>query len=281
MSRAFRFGVIMGGIESPHVSAVTSRTAFEDTVRRLEGLGFDVLSMPDHLGSVAPFPALAAAAHVTTTMRLGTCVLNAGFYRPALLARDAAEVNLFSEGRLELGLGAGYAPDEFEAAELPFPAGRSRVYHLEHTVSYLNDHLPDVPLMVAGHGDRLLTMAARKADIVGIMGLPGRAGIADPLADRTAVVRRAAGMRFAELELNLLVAAVPTDGSGNPELALPRRQLPHLSDEQLLALPGVLRGTPSDIAEKLRNYRDTCDVSYVTVMQPHAEHFAKVIAELK
>jgi probable F420-dependent oxidoreductase len=237
--------------------------------------------MPDHLGSVAPFPALAAAADATTTMRLGTCVLNASFYNPALLARDAAEVNLLSDGRLELGLGAGYVVEEFDAAGLPFADGRTRIEHLDRVTTYLKEHLPEVPVMVAGNGDRLLSMAARKADIVGLTGEPGKANVANPLAERAAVIRDAAGSRFSELELNLLVAAVPTDGSGRADLALPRRQLPDLSDEELSALPGVLNGTSSDIADTLRDYRDRFGVSYFTVMEFHAEDFAPVIADLR
>lgn len=281
MPKGFRFGVLVAGRESRHVSTVTSRTEFKQMVRRLEGLGFNVLSMPDHLGSVAPFPALAAAADATTTMRLGTCVLNSSFYNPALLARDAAEVNLLSDGRLELGLGAGYVTEEFDAAGLPFAGGRTRIEHLERVTTYLKEHLPEVPVMVAGNGDRLLSMAARKADIVGLTGEPGRAGIADPLAERAAVIRDAAGSRFSELELNLLVAAVPTDGSGRADLALPRRHLPDLSDEELSALPGVLHGSPSDIADTLRDYRDRYGVSYITVMEFHAQDFAQVIANLR
>ncbi|WP_145013873.1 TIGR03621 family F420-dependent LLM class oxidoreductase [Mycobacterium marseillense] len=282
MVKEFRFGVLIGGVDPRKASSTArSRTEFQETVRRLEALGFDVLSMADHLGSVAPFPGLAAAAQATTTMRLGTCVLNAGFYRDALLARDAAEVNLLSDGRLELGLGAGYVREEFEAAKLPFPSGRARLKHLERLTAYLKEHLPDVPVMVAGNGDRLLTMAARRADIVSLTGEPRRAGLGDPLAERTAIIRDAAGPQFCELELNLLVAGVPVDGSGRPDLAFARRRSPDLSDEQLLALPGLLKGSPSDIAETLSVYRDRYAITYITVMEFHADHFAKVIAELR
>jgi len=280
MVRKFRFGVI-GGVETLKASTARSPMEFQEAVKRLEGLGFDVLSMADHLGSVAPFPGLTAAAQATTTMRLGTCVLNAGFYRGALLARDAAQVDLLSEGRLELGLGAGYVREEFEAAELPFPSGGARLKHLERLTAYLQQHLPDVPIMLAGNGDRLLTMAARRADIVTFTGEPRGSGLGDPLAERTAKIRDAAGPRFSALELNLLVAGVPVDGSGRPDLAFARRRSPDLSDEQLLALPGVLTGSPRDIAETLSTYRDRYAITYITVLDMYADHFAKVIAELR
>jgi alkanesulfonate monooxygenase SsuD/methylene tetrahydromethanopterin reductase-like flavin-dependent oxidoreductase (luciferase family) len=91
----------------------------QDAARRAEDLGFDVLHLPDHIGAPAPFPTLMAAAAATKTLRLGTFVLNACFYKPALLARDVQALRELSDGRFELGLGAGYARDEFEAAELP------------------------------------------------------------------------------------------------------------------------------------------------------------------
>jgi probable F420-dependent oxidoreductase len=281
MRDSFRFGVLIAGLESLHTSTVTSRRDFKQKVRRLEGLGFDVLSMPDHLGSVAPFPALVAAAEATETMRLGTCVLNASFYKPALLTRDAAEVNLLSDGRLELGLGAGYVQEELDAAGLPNGGGAARIKHLEQVTTHVKMHLPDIPVMIAGNGDRLLSMAARSADIVGLTGEPGNGQSSDLLADRIAVIRAAAGSRFAELELNLLVSGVPTDGSGRADLALSRRQLPDLSDQELSELPGVLHGGPDDIADTLRAYRARHGVSYFTIMEFHAEYFAEVITRLR
>lgn len=277
----FRFGVLIAGVESPGTSMVTSREDFQNRIRRLEGQGFDVLSMPDHVGSVAPFPALVAAAHATRTIRLGTCVLNAAFYRPELLARDAAEVNLHSDGRLELGLGAGYVQEEFEVVGLPFVRGSARIDHLGQVTTCVRKHLPDVPVMIAGNGDRLLTMAAQKADIVGLMGEPAKPGTTDPLADRIEVIRTAGASRFYELELNLLLSGIPTDGSGRADLRLARRHLPHLPDEELADLPGVVHGGPNDIADTLRDYRERYCLSYFTVMEFHAEHFAEVIARLR
>jgi probable F420-dependent oxidoreductase len=269
----FRFGVCVRDIKS--------RSAFEDTARRFEGLGFDVLSVPDHLAALAPFPALTAAAHASPTLRLGTYVLNAGFYKPALLGRDVAHVDLISDGRLELGLGAGYVREEFEAAELPFPSARSRVDHLEHVATYIKREHPSVPVMVAGDGDRVLTLAAREMDIVGLTGGRGRKGESDPLAARVAFVRDAAGDRFADLELNLMISAAPSDSSARPDLSFPRRHAPDLPEAEVLAFPGVMTGTPRDIADTLRDYRDRCGVTYITVLEPFADYIAKAIAELR
>jgi probable F420-dependent oxidoreductase len=266
-SRPFRFSI---GIHSAKSSA-----ALRHKARRLEDFGFDALHLPDHIGAPAPFPVLTALAANTTRVRLGTYVLNACFYKPALLARDAAAVNDLSDGRLELGLGAGYVKEEFEAAELPYPSAGQRVDYLEHVTTYLKQHLPDVPILIAGNGNRLLTVAAKYADKIGLTGAN------NTLADRIEFVRAAAGERFADLELNLAITAVPSDNTGEPDLRMTRRYTPNLSDEELLALPAVLSGSPRDIADTLRGYQKTYGLTSVTVQEHHAETIAKVIAEFR
>jgi probable F420-dependent oxidoreductase len=274
MAKDFRFG--LGLFEA------RSRSRIQDAARWAEDLGYDVIHVPDHLRAPAPFPVMMAAAMATTTLRLGTFVLNAGFYKPALLGRDVAAMRDLSEGRFELGLGTGYVKEEFEAAELPYPTAGQRVDHLLHMTKYMDQHLPDVPIMIAGNGDRVLSIAAQHADIIGLTG-GDRAASAeeDPLAERIAFVRNAAGDRFDDLELNIAITAMPIDASGMPDLTIPRRFLPDFTDEQLLRHPGVLSGTTRDIAEMIRGYRDTYGVSYIIAQAPHAEEFAKVIAELR
>lgn len=271
-AKDFRFGVGLLPKET--------RAAWQDAARRAEGLGFDVLHVPDHLGAPAPFPALMSAADVTS-IKVGTFVLNAGFYKSALLARDVAGLDMLTDGRFELGLGAGYVREEFEEAELPFPSAGRRVDYLGHVTTYMREHVSKVPILIAGAGDRLLTLAAQQADIIGIAGSRPDGSAADPLGERIEFVRRAAGDRFDELELNLTITAVPHDSSGVPRLSLPRRYAPTLTDEQLLELPGVLSGSPREIADRLRSHRDTYGLTYFTVQEHHAEAFSKVIAELR
>ncbi|MDT7765793.1 MAG: hypothetical protein QOC63_5213 [Mycobacterium sp.] len=273
MVKDFRFGL---GLHDTR-----SRSKVQDTARRAEELGFDVLHVPDHLGAPAPFPALMSAAAATSTVHFGTFVLNAGFYKPALLARDVAAMRDLTDGRFELGLGAGYVREEFEAAELPFPSARQRIDYLQHVTEHIREHMPDVPILIAGNGDRLLTVAAKHADIIGLTGGRQASGEVDQLAERIAFVRNAAGDRFDELELNIAITAMPIDGSGMPDLKIPRRFLPDLTDEELLRHSGVLSGSTRDIADRIRGYRDTYGVSYIIVQAPHAEPFAKVIAELR
>jgi probable F420-dependent oxidoreductase len=277
MGKDFRFGI---GVRS-----VKSAQKLRDTVQRFEDLGFDVLHVPDHLGRFgipAPFPTMVAAAEYSKTMRVGTFVINAAFYKPAILARDAIAVDVLSEGRLDLGLGTGYVREEFEAAELPYPSAGERVDHLRHTTTYLKETAPSIPILIAGNGDRVLRIAAQHADIIGLTGggvpeYPGH----DPLAERIDFVRAAAGERFADLELNIAITGVPTDSSGIPDLALTRGYAPDATEEQLLALPTVLTGTPRDIADTLRARRDDYGITYFTVQDYHAEYFAKVIGELR
>jgi probable F420-dependent oxidoreductase len=282
MPKDFRFGF------SLHETRDLPRV--QGWARRAEDMGFDVLHVPDHLPTTAltmgvkapaPFPTMMAVAAATDTLHVGTFVLNAGFYKAALLARDAEALRDLSGGRLELGLGAGYVKEEFEAADLPFPSPGQRVAHMGHIVDYMHDNLCDVPILIAGNGDKLLTIAARRANIIGLTGGDPASEDGDPLAERIGFVRAAAPERFDDLELNISITACPLDASGMPDLRITKRFLPHLTDEQLLRTPGVLSGSTTDIADTIRGYRDTYGVTYITVQQPHAEAFAKVIAELR
>lgn len=97
MAKPFRFGVNM--------LTPAGGTDWRTRCRRAEQLGYDVILVPDHLGLPAPFPALVAAAEATERPRVGTFVLNAAFWNPTLLAREAAGTDALTEGRLELGSG--------------------------------------------------------------------------------------------------------------------------------------------------------------------------------
>ncbi len=273
VGRSFRFGI---GVRSAR-----SRSRFREKVRRFADQGYDVLQVPDHIGAPAPFPVMMAAADAAD-IRVGTFVLNAAFYSPALLARDAEALDTLSGGRLELGLGTGYVREEFEAAEIPYPSAGRRVDHLRHLTAHLKAALPSVPVLIAGNGDRVLTIAARQADIVGLTGggLPTPDN-PDPMAERVAFVRSAAGDRYGEVELNLAVTAVPTDAGGVPDLTLTRAYFPGATDEQLLGMPTVLSGSPRMIADTLHEQRERYGVSYFTVQDYHGDYFAQVIDVLR
>jgi probable F420-dependent oxidoreductase len=268
----FRFGVSL--------FPSGSRSDWQAKALRAEDLGYDIVQVPDHLGMPAPFPALVSAGSVTN-LRMGTYVLNASFYRPALLARDVAETSMLLDGRLELGLGTGYNATEFEAAGLPFESGRKRIDHLEHTIAELRrlvDPMP--PLMLGASGGRMLRLAAREADIVGFTVVTPEDDPEKVLADRIEFVRDAAGERFDQLELNLFVFSVAVT-SGEPDLTTARQVLNGMSDEQILALPGVLTGTAEQVAETLLRYREKYGLTYFGVLEPHMTDFAQVIDRLR
>lgn len=269
----FRFGI--------GVMAVKSAARFTEKVRRFADQGYDVLHVPDHIGAPAPFPVMMAAADAAN-IRVGTFVLNAAFYKPALLARDAVALDVLSSGRLELGLGTGYVREEFEAAEMPYPSAGERVDHLRHITTYLKRVAPSIPILIAGNGDRVLRIAAQHADIIGFTGggLP-TAENPDPMAERVEFVRAAAGDRIGDLEFNLAITAVPTDGSGVPDLTLTRAYFTDATDEQLLAMPTVLQGSPAQIADTLRQQRERYGTTYYTVQDYHGDYFAEVIKELR
>lgn len=290
-SKEFRFGVNM---VVPH-----ARDEWVGKCRRAEELGYDVIGVADHLGTAPPFPALVLAAENTRRVRLNTFVLNAAFYNPTLLAREVAGTDLFVAGRLELGLGAGYVREEFDTAGIPFGSGGSRVTHLERTVRTLRrlfddpEYLPrpaqagGPPLLIAGWGDRMLSLAARYAAVVAFTGAATTAAgplrLAGPaeIEERVAFVRDALGDRAPEVDLNILVQAVV------PEAARARFLEEHgsaVAPEVLDAvdeLPTVLLGSPRGIAERLRVNRERFGFNYITVLESDLETFAPVIAELR
>ncbi|MCE7011442.1 TIGR03621 family F420-dependent LLM class oxidoreductase [Kibdelosporangium philippinense] len=260
--------------------------------RRAEELGYDVILMPDHLSMGAPFPSLTLTAEVTTRPRLGTFVLNAGFWNPTLLARDAFAVNTYSEGRLELGLGAGYVREEFVEAGLGWPSAGERVTHLVDTVHKIRTAAEKVgqsmPIMVGGNGDRVLRLAAEQADIVAFAGLkavpdqtPPLAFItADELDERVKFVQQAAGGRDYESNLLIQSVVVTDDRRGAIEEQIRQFGL-DITADFLLDVPAMLVGTYEQIAEQLRAQRDRFGISYVTVLEPAYEAFGPVIPMLR
>ncbi|WP_043668421.1 LLM class F420-dependent oxidoreductase [Streptomyces xylophagus] len=285
MPRPFRFGA----------SLLTSAPAAEWSAkcRRAEELGYDVILVPDHLGMVAPFPALVAAAEATERPQVGTFVLNAGFWNPTLLAREVTTTNDLTGGRLELGLGTGYVQAEHDTAGLPFGSPGERVDHVRRTVEELERLLDAaecrVPLLLGGNGDRMLRLTAQHADIAAFTGarlVPGNTeGRLAPVdaaefGQRVARYREFAADRAEPAELNLLIqlVAVTDDPASALRPLLDRR--PDLTLEQVLDLPVMLVGTLDHITAKLCALRERYGFSYLTVLEPYLEAFAPVVEEL-
>ncbi|MFE6775110.1 LLM class F420-dependent oxidoreductase [Streptomyces sp. NPDC057702] len=294
MTRPFRFGVNMLTIETGE--------AWREKCRRAESLGYDVLLVPDHLGMPAPFPALVAAAEATRRPRVGTFVLNAGFWNPALLAREVATCDVLTGGRLELGLGAGYVKAEHDAAHLPWGSPRERVDHLERVLTEWDRLLDDAeqrprpvqsprpPVLLGGNGDRVLRLAARHADVVAFTGAhqapdapEGALSMisADALEERVGAYRAFAADREEPAELNYLVQQVVITDDRRAAAA---KLTPHaggLSEDQVLAHPALLAGTVAEIAAQVRAHRERFGFTYFTVLDPYLEEFGAVIAELR
>ncbi|MFE5916999.1 LLM class F420-dependent oxidoreductase [Streptomyces sp. NPDC056468] len=292
--RPFRFGV--------NLMTAAPADEWRAKCRRAEELGYDVILVPDHLGMPAPFPALVAAAEATERPRLGTFVLNAGFWNPALLAREVATTDALTGGRLELGLGAGYVQAEHDTAGLPFGTPRERVDHLRRTVEELGRLLvaesyqpqptqqPRVPLLVGGNGDRVLRLTAEHADIAAFGGAypdpkssTGRLlpVTAEQLDERVARYRRFAADRPEPAELNLLLQMVTVTEDREAVIQPLLDRVPELTLEQALALPIIMTGTLDQITAQVLAQRERYGFSYLTVLEPYMEAFAPVMAGLR
>lgn len=306
--RPFRFGVS---------TLAASRAEWIGKAQQAEALGFSTLLVPDHLfGPLAPLSALAAAAEATSTIRLGTFVLGNDFRHPVMLAREAATIDVLSEGRLELGLGTGWLRTDYTQSGIPFDPPGIRVSRLEEAVHvikgmfadepltfsgtyYTVDNLdgqpkplqrPRPPILIGGGSKRMLSIAAREADIVSVNVRTTAEGWTDPASDNADAtqekvdwVREAAGDRFADLELNILVTSsmVIDNRRHGAQRILDQWRIPgpRPSVDELLALPSTLIGTVDQIVEELQERRERYGISYIVVREP-IEQFAPVIERL-
>jgi len=268
--------------------------------RELEGLGYDTIYVPDHLGALAPFPAVAAAAAATERVRVGTYVLNAGFWNAALLAREVATTDALTGGRLVLGIGAGHMKAEFDHAGIPFHPFARRLAHLESLLDDLGGFLgdpdnapvliqrPRPPLLVGGTGDGILTIAAHRANILSLAGLRQRPGrppgtftllSAERTDERLAHFRTAAGSRAADVRIELLVQAVEITGDRHAAAERWSAQLDGtLSTAEVLETPYLYLGTVDEIAAQLTERQRRYGFHAVTVQQRSYAELGQVIA---
>ena len=289
----------------------------------VEQAGFDVLTIPDHLvASVSPFAGAAVAAAGTTRLHVGTLVLNNDLRHPVDTARESATVADLSGGRFELGIGAGHMKSEYDAAGLRFDSGATRVDRLIESVNVLRPLLagepvdvdgahycvradagalvaaPEapVPLLIGGNGTRVLQLAGRVADIVGLAGFSHNRGATEVrlthfdaagLDDRIAVVREAAGDRFDGIELNALIQAVVHTDDREAAAVQLAETFGGATPQYLLESPFVLLGTHEQMAETLAARQQRFGVSYWTVFDAWGDRpsampdIAKVIALLR
>jgi probable F420-dependent oxidoreductase len=312
--RPLRFGVVSESAPSP--------ISWLDAARRIEDSGVDVLLVRDHVvpgpfgPQFAPFSALAAAAAATTSLHVGTMVLSNDYRHPVLLAHEAATLHAISGGRFELGLGAGWYRPEYEAAGIPFDAAGRRIDRLEETLDILTrlfrgetvhhngpayqlDALdltvvPGLtggpPIAVGAGGPRMLRLAARYADIVGVLPAPIRGSDdADDPVDRLPPVfaakldtlRSAAGDRFPDIELSAFGTFVLTDSRRSAtEDLIKARGWDEVDPETVWEMPTMFIGSVDQIRHDLAVRREQFGLTYLVTSDRDLPTLTKVIPAL-
>ncbi|MEY4080322.1 MAG: hypothetical protein RL430_752 [Actinomycetota bacterium] len=306
--RGFRFGV--------QASRATTAREWADLARRAEANGYDVLTMPDHFtDQLAPVPALMAAADATTDLRVGALVFDNDYKHPVVLAKELATIDLLSEGRLEIGLGAGWMVSDYEEAGIPYDSPKVRIDRFveglkiikgtmgEGPYSFSGDHYtvtnyngqpkplqkPCPPVLIGGGGKRVLTIAAREADIVGIngtlhAGVIGTEAVATMTAnavdEKVAIVAEAGAHRLADIEMNIrtFFVKVTDDRAGMINAVAGMFKIPA---ELIEDSPFGLIGSVDSIIESIHAARERWGFSYFIVGGENIEEIAPVVAALK
>lgn len=306
MTRPFRFSV--------QLSKASSRRDWVEQARQAEDLGYSAVTMPDHFGDqLAPIAGMMALADATSTVRIGTLVFDNDYRHPLTLAKEAATIDLLSDGRLELGIGAGWMRQDYDQAGMAYDPPAQRLDRFEECLavvkglmadgpfsfsgSYYSIHAhdglpkplqrPHPPIIIGGGGKRILSIAGREADIVSVNanlrdGLGGAETAPDLVPEMTARkvrwVREAAADRMDEIELHVLVGFCHfTDDPGS--IAEAMAPAFGLSAAEAFHVPAVLFGTVDSMVEELQRRREEWGFSYVTIEGPW-QQFAPVVNRL-
>ena len=305
--RGFRFGV--------QVSKETTAKGWAELARRTEAAGYEVLTMPDHFtDQLAPIPALMAAASATSTLRVGALVFDNDYKHPVVLAKELATIDLLSEGRLEIGLGAGWMISDYEEAGMPYDSPKVRIDRFiegiavirgamaDGACSYSGDHYTITnyngqpkpvqarpPLLIGGGGKRVLTYAAREADIIGINGTL-TAGVVGPEAlstmtaesvdEKVAIVAAAGAHRLNDIEMNIrtFFVKVTNDRAATIEGI---SSMFGVSAEMIDASPFALIGSVEQCIEQLLERRERWGFSYTIVGGENVDECAPIVAALR
>lgn len=307
MSSPFRFGV--------QATGPADATGWADQARRVESLGYSTITMPDHFtDQLAPMPALAAAAGATSTLRVGALVFDNDYKHPVVLAKELATLDVLSGGRVEIGLGAGWMATDYEQTGMPYDRAGVRIDRFveglavlkgamaEGPFSFTGEHYtitdydglplpiqrPHPPILIGGGGPRVLKIAAREADIIGINGTL-TAGVIGPEAistmtraavvERVELVREAAADRLDDIELNIRAFFVSVTDDRAAMLA-DVAGLIGVEEEMISASPFALIGSTAGIIEDLHRRREEMGFSYVIVGGDDIDAFAPVVAAL-
>jgi probable F420-dependent oxidoreductase len=308
--RRFRFGII--------AKQARSARAFADFARHVEALGYSTLYIPDHFVDhpLAPMPAMMAAAAATTTLRVGTLVLGNDYRHPVTVANDAATVDLLSDGRLELGLGAGWMTRDYERGGWVLDRAGVRIERLREALivikglmaegpfTFHGEHYrvtaldgepkpvqqPHPPIVIGGGGPKILALAAEHAQIVGINAnlRSGQGESVDSMASLSATatdaklerLRTVAGDRFDDLEIQTLTGFVHVTDDRRSIAEAIASGMGAPDTEVALQTPALLVGTVDQIIEEVRARRHRWQMSYVVIDEASTDDFAPVVAEL-
>lgn len=301
------------------IRSTATRTEFVNDVREVERLGYSALMLSDHLvDQLAPLSALGVAAGVTSTLRLGTFVLNNDLRHPVVLAQELATLDRLSDGRLEIGIGAGWNKPEYEGAGIPYDPGTVRIDRLAESIAIMKglfadgpidfqgrfyrvkgfDDLPrpiqrpHPPFFIGGGSPKLLRFAAQNAEIVGIAPRVLPDGKADVIGctlaaseAKVAIIREAARSRFDQLDINTYpsLSANVTDHArpAAREVAdrLRRRYGVDLSEDDILQSPHVFIGSVDGLVEKFQMLRERLHTNHIFVGEDYRD-FAPVVERL-
>ncbi len=305
--RPFRFGV--------QASSAKTRAEWVDLALRTEGQGYSCLTMPDHYDEqMAPVPALMTAANVTTTLRVGALVWDNDYKHPAVLAKELATMDVLSNGRLELGIGAGWMISDYEQMGIPYDSAKIRIDRFVEGIkvikgamaqgpfSFSGEHYtitgyngtpkpiqaPCPPILIGGGGKRVLSIAAREADIIGINATMS-AGVVGPDAistmtaaavdEKVDIVRVAAGARLADIEMNVRAFLVNiTDDAAGAAAGI--ATMMGVEQKMVEETPFALVGPPSKLIEDLIARRERWGFSYIIVGAEDIDSFAPVVSAL-
>ena len=305
--RPFRFGV--------QLNAPTSAAQWRETARRIESLGYSTATMPDHFtDQFAPMPALQAILDATATLRAGALVFDNDYKHPAILGKELATMDVLSDGRVEIGLGAGWMRTDYDQLGLDYDRAGVRVDRFVEGLavirgvmgpgpfSFSGEHYeisdydglpkpvqaPCPPVLIGGGGPRVLRIAAQEADIVGINGTLsagefGHAAFAtmtlDAVVDKVDIVADAAGERTGDIELNIRTFFNKVTDDRRAAVGRIARAV-GIDEAMLETSPFALIGSHSGIVEDLLALRERFGFSYVIVGANEIESFAPVVAQL-
>jgi probable F420-dependent oxidoreductase len=271
--------------------------------------------VPDHFGDqMGPIAALVSAADATTVLRVGALVFDNDYRHPVVLAKEAATLDLLSEGRFDLGLGAGWLASDYEQSGIPYDRPGIRIDRLEEALKVIKGllaggnfsfegrhyHIKDIegapspvqkphpPIVLGGGGRRMLGLAAREADVVNINFDLGegrvsrktaRTGLAEATDDKLVWIKEAAGARLDQIELSVYVfLANITDDRDSMAVAIASGF--GADPQAILGVPHFLIGTLEQIEEDLQAQRERYGISFVIVPGEVAEDLAPVVQRL-